>query len=54
MSIHHLNELVLGKLRVTADPAPRLAHRFDTTLQLWIHLRADGNLHPAQRKGSAA
>jgi addiction module HigA family antidote len=54
MSLNRLNELVLGKRGVTADTALRLARRFNTTPQLWMHLQADWDLHEALRKGSAA
>ena len=54
MSLNRLNELVLGKRGVTADTALRLARRFQTTPQLWMHLQADWDLHEALRKGSAA
>lgn len=54
MSLNRLNELVLGKRGVTADTALRLARRFDTTPQLWMHLQADWDLHQALRRGSAA
>jgi antitoxin HigA-1 len=54
MSLNRLNELVLGKRGITADTALRLARRFATTPQLWMHLQADWDLHEALRKGSAA
>lgn len=55
MSVNRLNELVLGKRGVTADTALRLAERFETTPQLWMHLQADWDLHQAlHRKSSAA
>lgn len=54
ISLNRLNELVLGKRGVTADTALRLASRFNTTPQLWMHLQADWDLHEALRKGSAA
>jgi addiction module HigA family antidote len=54
MSLNRLNELVLGKRGVTADTALRLARRFNTTPQLWMHLQADWDLHEALRRGSAA
>lgn len=54
MSVNRLNELVLGKRGVTADTALRLARRFHTTPQLWMHLQADWDLHEALRKDSAA
>ncbi len=54
ISVNRLNELVLGKRGVTADTALRLARRFKTTPQVWMHLQADWDLHVAVRKGSAA
>jgi antitoxin HigA-1 len=54
ISLNRLNELVLGKRGITADTALRLARRFKTTPQLWMHLQADWDLHEALRKGSAA
>lgn len=54
MSVNRLNELVLGKRGVTGDTALRLARRFKTSPQLWMHLQADWDLHEAMRKGSAA
>jgi antitoxin HigA-1 len=54
MSVNRLNELVLGKRGITADTALRLARRFHTTPQLWMHLQADWDLHQALRKDSAA
>lgn len=54
ISLNRLNELVLGKRGITADTAIRLARRFKTTPQLWMHLQADWDLHEALRKGSAA
>ena len=54
ISVNRLNELVLGKRRVTADTALRLARRFQTTPQLWMHLQADWDLQQEIRSGSAA
>ena len=54
MSVNRLNELVLGKRGVTADTALRLARRFKTTPQFWMHLQADWDLHQAKGKTSAA
>ena len=54
MSLNRLNELVLGKRGVTADTALRLARRFSTTPQLWMHLQADWDLHEALRRGAVA
>ena len=50
MSVNRMNELILGKRGVTADTALRLARRFGTTAQLWMHLQADWELHEAIRK----
>ena len=47
ISANRLNELVLGKRGVTADTALRLARRFGTTPQLWMHLQADWDLQEA-------
>lgn len=54
ISVNRLNELVLGKRGITADTALRLAKRFGTTPQLWMHLQADWDLHQALRRGTAA
>ena len=54
MSVNRLNELVLGKRGVTADTALRLASRFKTTPQFWMHLQADWDLHQAMTGTSAA
>jgi antitoxin HigA-1 len=54
MSVNRLNELVLGKRGVTADTALRLARRFGTTPQFWMHLQADWDLHQALKKTSVA
>lgn len=54
ISVNRLNELVLGKRGITADTALRLARRFGTTPQLWMHLQADWDLHQALGRGSAA
>jgi len=39
-----INEIVLGKRRVTAETALRLARYFDTTPQFWLGLQADYDL----------
>jgi addiction module HigA family antidote len=54
ISVNRLNELILGKRGVTADTALRLAGRFKTTPQVWMHLQADWDLHQALRKRRAA
>jgi addiction module HigA family antidote len=45
-----INEIVLGKRRVTAETALRLAHYFDTTPQFWLGLQADYDLDIAADK----
>jgi addiction module HigA family antidote len=42
-----VNEIVLGKRRVTAETALRLARYFDTTPQFWLGLQADFDLDVA-------
>ena len=54
ISVNRLNELILGKRGVTADTALRLAKRFRTSPQVWMHLQADWDLQRAMRRGSAA
>jgi addiction module HigA family antidote len=54
ISANRLNEIILGKRSVTADTALRLARRFKTSPQLWLHLQADWDLHQALKKRSAA
>jgi addiction module HigA family antidote len=53
-SLNRPNEIVLGKRGVTADTALRLARRFKTTPQVWMHLQASRDLHRTRRKRSAA
>lgn len=42
-----INEIVLGKRRITADTALRLGRYFDTTPQFWLGLQADYDLDVA-------
>ncbi len=42
-----INEIVLGKRRVTADTALRLARYFDTTPQFWLGLQTGYDLDVA-------
>jgi antitoxin HigA-1 len=47
IGVHHprrINEIVLGKRRVTAETALRLACYFGTTPQFWLGLQADYDL----------
>lgn len=39
-----INEIVLGKRRITAETALRLARYFDMTPQFWIGLQSDYDL----------
>ena len=42
-----INEIVLGKRRITAETALRLGRYFDTTPQFWLGLQADYDLDVA-------
>ena len=50
ISLNRLNEIVLGKRRVTADTALRLGRLFKTSPQFWMRLQADWDLHEAMRR----
>src|SRR5438445_12261348 len=50
ISLNRLNEIVLGKRRITADTALRLARWLKTSPQLWMRLQADWDLHEALRR----
>jgi addiction module HigA family antidote len=50
ISLNRLNEIVLGKRRITADTAIRLARFLKTSPQLWMRLQADWDLHQAIRR----
>ena len=43
-----INEIVLGKRRITADTALRLARFFDTSAQFWLGLQMDYDLDIAE------
>lgn len=47
VSPRRINEIVLGKRRVTAETALRLARYFDTTPQFWLGLQSDYDLDVA-------
>ena len=47
VSPRRINEIVLGKRRVTAETALRLGRYFDTTPQFWLGLQADYDLNIA-------
>ena len=45
---HRINEIVLGKRRITADTALRLAKYFNMTPQFWLGLQMDYDLDIAE------
>jgi addiction module HigA family antidote len=45
-----INEIVLGKRRITADTALRLAKYFDMSPQFWLGLQIDYDLDVAEDK----
>jgi antitoxin HigA-1 len=47
ISLNRLNEIILGKRRITADTALRLARLFKMSAQFWLRLQADWDLHAA-------
>jgi addiction module HigA family antidote len=49
MGVHprRINEIVLGKRRISAETALRLARYFGTTPQFWLGLQADYDLDMA-------
>jgi len=50
VSLNRLNEIVLGKRRITADTALRLGRFLKTSPQLWMRLQADWDLHQAMER----
>lgn len=49
VSPRRINEIVLGKRRVTADTAVRLAAALGTSERFWLGLQADFDLEKAHR-----
>lgn len=47
VSPRRINEIVLGKRRISAETALRLARYFDTTPHFWLGLQADYDLDVA-------
>lgn len=45
-----INEIVLGKRRITADTAARLARALGTSERFWLGLQDDHDLELAHRK----
>ena len=48
-----INEVVLGKRRITADTALRLAHYFNMSPQFWLGLQMDYDLDVEEDRLSA-
>ena len=63
ISANRLNEVVLGKRRITADTAltrpadrgtrPRLSGMLTTSPQFWMRLQADWDLHRATQRAAS-
>ena len=53
ISANRLNEVVLGKRRITADTALRLSRLLKTSPQLWMRLQADWDLHKATERAAS-
>ena len=53
ISANRLNEVVLGKRRVTADTAIRLSRFLKTSPQFWMRLQADWDLHRAAQRAAS-
>ena len=53
ISANRLNEVVLGKRRITADTALRLSRLLKTTPQFWMRLQADWDLHRAAERAAS-
>lgn len=50
ISANHLNEVVLGKRRITPDTAIRLSRFLTTSPEFWIRLQADWDLQRTARR----
>jgi addiction module HigA family antidote len=50
ISLNRLNEIVLGKRRITADTALRVARLFEMSPQFRMRLQADWDLHQALQR----
>ena len=53
ISANRLNEVVLGKRRITVDTALRLSRLLNTSPQFWMRLQADWDLHQAVRRAAS-
>ena len=52
ISTNRLNEVVLGKRRITADTALRLSRLLKTSPQFWMRLQADWDLQRATERAA--
>ena len=53
ISTNRLNEVVLGKRRITADTALRLSRLLKTSPHFWMRLQADWDLHKATDRAAS-
>ena len=53
ISANRLNEVVLGKRRITADTALRLSRLLKTSPQFWMRLQADWDLQRATERAAS-
>lgn len=53
ISTNRLNEIVLGKRRITADTALRLSKWLKMSPQFWMRLQADWDLHRAMDQAAS-
>ena len=53
ISANRLNEVVLGKRRITAVTALRLSRLLKTSPQFWMRLQADWDLHRATERAAS-
>lgn len=53
ISANRLNEVVLGKRRITPDTALRLSRFLKTSAQFWMRLQADWDLHRAAERAAS-
>ena len=53
ISTTRLNEVVMGKRRVTVDTALRLSRLLKTSPQFWMRLQADWDVHRAVARAAS-
>ena len=53
ISANRLNEVVLGKRRITADTGLRLSRLLKTSPQFWMRLQADWDLQRATERAAS-